>query len=43
MGTMVTMQVSLRVMKGYLRRPYRANLAIILRALSGDSSEVRNG
>ena len=40
---MVTMEVSLRVIKGHLQRPNRVNLGIILRTLSGDSTEVRNG
>ena len=40
---MVTIEVSLRVTKGHLQMSYRVNLAIILQALSGDSSEVRNG
>jgi len=40
---MVTMGVSLRVMKGHIQRPHRVNLATILRTLSGDNSEVRNG
>jgi len=43
MGTMHTMEVNFSVMIGHLHEPNRVNLAIILGALSGDSSEVRNG
>jgi len=40
---MVTTEVSLRGMKGHIQRSYRVNLATILRTLSGDNSEVRDG
>jgi len=43
MGTMGTIEVSFKVTKEHLHGPNRVNLAIILRALSGDSLEVRNG
>jgi len=38
---MVTIEISLRVMKEHLQMSYRVNLAIILQALSGDNLEVR--
>ena len=43
MRTVGTIKVSFKVTKEHLHGPNRVNLAIILRALSGDSLEVRNG
>jgi len=41
MGTMRIMEVNFGATIGYLHDPNKVNLAIILRALSEDSSEVR--
>jgi len=43
MGMMGTINVSFKVTKEHLHGPNRVNLAIILRALSWASLEVRNG
>lgn len=40
---MDTIEVTFRVMKGYIQRPHGANLATILQILSGNNSEVRDG
>lgn len=43
MGVIRIMEANFGATIGHLHEPNRVNSAIILRALSGDSSEVRNG